>query len=353
MAVEFKDYYRILGVARNADDKAIKSAYRKLARKHHPDVSKGAGAAEKFKEINEAYEVLSDPEKRRRYDSLGPDWQRYAQGPAGQPGAGFPGGFHVEYGNAEDVGGFSDFFRTIFGDLGARADRGRGGRQSVDFEGLEDLLGRGGSRRRRRGDDVQAAVEISLDEAFNGARKSFSLESEEPCPACHGSGNVDGKPCPTCHGRGWQRAQRQLEVKIPAGVRTGQRVRVPGEGSGGADARGDLYLIVNVAPHPLFERKGDDLQIELPITAPEAALGASVEVPTLRGRVSMKIPPGTGSGRTFRLPGYGMPRVKGGGAGDQLVRTKIVVPTSLTAEEKELYTKLQSLRSDNPRAYLG
>jgi len=353
MAVEFKDYYRILGVARNADDKAIKSAYRKLARKHHPDVSKGAGAAEKFKEINEAYEVLSDPEKRRRYDSLGPDWQRYAQGPAGQPGAGFPGGFHVEYGNAEDVGGFSDFFRTIFGDLGARADRGRGGRQSVDFEGLEDLLGRGGSRRRRRGDDVQAAVEISLDEAFNGARKSFSLESEEPCPACHGSGNVDGKPCPTCHGRGWQRAQRQLEVKIPAGVRTGQRVRVAGEGGGGADARGDLYLIVNVAPHPLFERKGDDLQIELPITAPEAALGASVEVPTLRGRVSMKIPPGTGSGRTFRLPGYGMPRVKGGGAGDQLVRTKIVVPTSLTAEEKELYTKLQSLRSDNPRAYLG
>ena len=353
MAVEFKDYYRILGVDRSADDKAIKSAYRKLARKHHPDVSKVAGAAEKFKEINEAYEVLSDPDKRGRYDSLGPDWQRYAQGPAGQPGAGSPGGFHVEYGNSQEAGGFSDFFRTIFGDLGARTGGGRGGRQTVDFEGLEDLLGRGAGRRRRRGDDVQAGVEISLDEAFNGARKSFSLESEEPCPTCHGSGNVDGKPCSTCHGRGWQRAQRQLEVKIPAGVRTGQRVRVPGEGGGGADARGDLYLIVTVAPHPLFERKGDDLQTELPITAPEAALGASVEVPTLRGRVSMKIPPGTGSGRTFRLPGYGMPRVKGGGAGDQLVRTRIVVPTSLTPEETELYTKLKSLRSDNPRAYLG
>jgi DnaJ-class molecular chaperone len=350
MTVEFKDYYRILGVDRKADDKAIKSAYRKLARKHHPDVAKGAGAADKFKEINEAYEVLSDPEKRRRYDSLGPDWQRYAQPPGGQPGQGFPGGFHVEYGNAQDLGGFSDFFRTIFGDLGVRMG---GGRQTVDYAGLEDLLGRRGARGPRRGDDVQAGVDISLEEAFNGARKSFSLESDEPCSACHGSGNVDGKPCATCHGSGWQRARRQLEVKIPAGVRTGQRVRVAGEGGGGAGARGDLYLVVNVASHPLFERKGDDLHLELPITAPEAALGASVEVPTLRGRVSMKVPPGTSSGRTFRLPGYGMPRVKGAGAGDELVKVKIVVPTSLTDAERELYTTLKDLRSDNPRAYLG
>ena len=355
MAVEFKDYYRILGVDRNADDKAIKSAYRKLARKHHPDVAKGAGAADKFKEINEAYEVLSDPEKRRRYDSLGPDWQRYAQAPTGQPGAGFPGGggFRVEYGGGED-GGFSDFFRTIFGDLGVRmGGGGRGGRQTVDFEGLEDLLGRGAGRGHRRGDDVQASVDITLDDAFAGARKSLSLETDEPCPVCHGSGNVDGKPCATCQGRGWQRARRQLEVKIPAGVRTGQRVRVPGEGAGAAGARGDLYLVVNVAPHPLFERKGDDLQLELPITAPEAALGASVEVPTLRGRVSMKVPAGTSSGRTFRLPGYGMPRVKGGGAGDQLVRTKIVIPANLTTEERDLYTQLKTLRTDNPRAYHG
>jgi len=353
MALEFKDYYRVLGVDRKADDKAIKSAYRRLARKHHPDVSKRTDAAEKFKEINEAYEVLSDPEKRRRYDDLGPDWQRYAQGPTGQPGAESPGGFRVEYGNAGDAGGFSDFFRTIFGDLGARSGGGSGGRQTVDFEGLDDLLGRRGGRTRRRGDDVQAGVDISLEEAFNGARKSFNLETDEPCLTCHGSGNVDGKPCGTCHGRGWQRARRQVEVKIPAGVRGGQRVRVAGESGGGADGRGDLYLVVNVAPHQLFERKGDDLHLELPITAPEAALGALIEVPTLRGRVSMKIPPGTASGRTFRLPGYGMPRVKGAGAGDELVRTKIVVPTSLTAEERELYTKLKDLRSDNPRAYLG
>jgi DnaJ-class molecular chaperone len=343
MAVEFKDYYRILGVDKTADAKAIKSAYRKLARKHHPDVSKGAGAADKFKEINEAYEVLSDPEKRRRYDSLGPDWQRYAQQPGGQPGGGFPGGFHVEYGDAGDLGGFSDFFRTIFGDLGAQAGAGRpGGRPTGGYDDLEDLLGRGGRARRRRGEDVQASVDISLEEAFAGTRKSLSLELNEPCPTCHGAGNVDGKPCATCHGSGWQRA-----------IRTGQRVRVAGEGGGGADARGDLYLVVDVAPHPLFERKGDDLQLELPVTAPEAALGTSIEVLTLRGRVSMKIPAGTASGRTFRLPGYGMPRVKGGGAGDQLVRTKIVVPTSLTPEERELYTKLKDLRTDNPRAYLG
>lgn len=354
MAVEFKDYYRILGVDRGADEKTIKSAYRKLARKHHPDVSKGAGAAEKFKEINEAYEVLSDPEKRRRYDSLGPDWQSYAQHPGGQPGAGFPGGFHVEYGNAEDLGGFSDFFRTIFGDLGARTRAGRaGGGQTFTYEGLDDLLGGRGGRGRRRGEDVEGQVEITLEEAFNGVRKSFSLETDEPCATCHGSGNVDSKPCATCHGSGWQRGRRQLEVKIPAGVRTGQRVRVSGEGGGAAGARGDLYLAVTVAPHPLFERKGDDLHVEVPITAPEAALGVSVEVPTLRGRVSMKIPAGTSSGRTFRLPGYGMPRVKAGGAGDELVRTKIVVPASLTAEELELYGKLQALRNDNPRAYLG
>lgn len=353
MPVAFKDYYRILGVDRKADEKVVKSAYRKLARKHHPDVSKNPGAADKFKEINEAYEVLSDPEKRQRYDTLGPDWERYAQQPGGQPGGGFPGGFRVEHGNAEDGGGFSDFFRTIFGDLGGRVGRTRpGGEQTVEYEGFEDLLG-GGGRGRRRGHDVQASVDISLDEAFSGARKSFSLETDEPCPGCHGSGNVDGKPCPTCHGSGWQRARRQLEVKIPAGVRTGQRVRVAGEGQGRADARGDLYLVVSVSPHPLFERKSDDLQLELPITAPEAALGASIEVPTLRGRVSMKIPAGTSSGQTFRLPGYGMPRVKGGGAGDQLVRTKIVVPTNLTAEEQELYATLKALRSDNPRAYLG
>jgi DnaJ-class molecular chaperone len=356
MAVEFKDYYKILGVDRKADDKTIKSAYRRLARKHHPDVAKGTDAAARFREVNEAYEVLSDPEKRRRYDTLGPDWQRYAQRGPGE--AGGPGGFRVEYGDLGDLGDFSEFFRTIFGDLGARGGRGgrageRGG--GVGFN-VEDLLGGGAgapTRSRRRGADLQATVEITLDEAFHGTQKTFTIEMDEPCPTCHGAGNLNGQPCPTCHGRGWQRAQRQLEVKIPAGVRTGQRVRVAGEGTGAPDGRGDLYLTVTVAPHPLYERKGDDLLLELPITVPEAALGATLEVPTLRGKVSMKIPEGTPSGRTFRLPGYGMPRIKGGGSGDQLVRVKIVVPADLTPAERELYQKLKALRQDNPRAYLG
>jgi molecular chaperone DnaJ len=337
MAVEFKDYYRILGVARNADEKAIKSAYRKLARKYHPDVAKGKDAGERFREVTEAYEVLSDPEKRRRYDTLGPDWQRYAQP---TPGA-QPGGTRVEY---RDGGDFSEFFRTIFGDLGgSRVGRpGAGGR--VD---IEDWLGgfTGGGRRAARGQDVQASVTITLDEAYSGTRKSFEFQVEEPCPTCHGSGNVSGKPCATCHGSGWQRGRHEVDVKIPAGVRTGQKVRVPGEGAGG----GDLYLAVTVAPHREFERRGDDIQLSVPLTAPEAALGVTLEIPTLRGKVSMKIPPATSSGRTFRLPGYGMPKPKGGGHGDQLVTVRIVMPADLRPEERELYEKLKALRSDSPR----
>jgi DnaJ-class molecular chaperone len=340
MAVEFKDYYRILGVDRSADDKTIKSAYRKLARKYHPDVNKGKD--DRFKEISEAYEVLSDPEKRRRYDTLGPDWQRYAQ--SGAPGAQPGGGFHVEYG---DAGDFSDFFRTIFGDMGGRAGGGRGGFEDI----FGDAFQRGGARGRRRGQDVQASVDISLEEAFTGARKTFALELEEPCATCHGSGNVGGKPCATCHGTGWQRARREVDVRIPAGVRTGQKVRVSGEGGGGSGGRGDLYLVVSVAPHPQFERKGDDLAFALPITAPEAALGATIEVPTLRGKVSMKVPPSTSSGRTFRLRGYGMPRLKGGGAGDQLVTVKIVMPAELTPAERDMYERLRALRTDSPRGY--
>ena len=344
MAVEFKDYYKILGVERSADDKAIKSAFRKLARRYHPDVAKGKDTGERFREINEAYVVLSDPEKRRRYDTLGPDWQRQAP-----PGAGATpgGGFRVEYGDAED---FSDFFRTIFGDLGARARaRGRRGPAPPD---LEDRLGGGtGGRQGPRGQDVQAGVTISLEEAFAGVRKSFAFDIEEACPTCRGTGNVGGSACATCHGTGWHRQRHDVDVRIPAGVRTGQKVRVSGEGGRGASGRGDLYLVVTVAPHPQFERKGDDVHLSLPVTAPEAALGASLEVPTLRGKVSMKIPASTSSGRVFRLPGYGMPRVRGGGNGDQLVTVRIVMPAELTAEEKALYERLRGLRADSPRGY--
>ena len=339
MAVEFRDYYKILWVDRKADAKTIKSAYRKLARKHHPDIAKGKEDTEKFRQIAEAYEVLSDPEKRQRYDTLGPDWQRYAQAPPGGGG----GGFRTE--DFGEAGDFSEFFRTIFGDLGG-ARRGPGFR-------VDDLHRDTRRSARSRGGDVQAAVEISLEEAFHGARKTFTLEGQEPCPTCHGSGHVDSRVCETCGGAGVRRTRRQLDVRIPAGVRTGQRVRVSGEGDTGGAGRGDLYLEVTVAPHPIFERKGDDIHTELPITAPEAALGTTVEVPTLKGKVSMKIPPATSSGRTFRLRTYGMPKPKNAGAGDQLVKVKIVMPASLTEQEATLYQQLNSLRPDNPRAYQG
>jgi DnaJ-class molecular chaperone len=340
MSVEFRDYYAILGVDRTADDKAIKSAYRRLARKYHPDVAKDkAASADRFKEISEAYEVLSDPEKRRRYDTLGPDWQRYAQpAPGGQPG-----GVRMEYG---DGGDFSEFFRTIFGDLGRRG----GGGGPINLDDLLRGAGAGSGRRAARGHDVQANVTISLEDAYAGARKTFAFDVEEACATCHGAGHVGGKPCATCHGSGWEQRRQDVDVKIPAGVRTGQKVRVAGEGGRGPGARGDLYLIVTVAPHSQLERKGDDLHSTVPITAPEAALGTSVDVPTLRGKVSMKIPPGTSSGRTFRLPGYGMPRLKSGGYGDEMVRVRIVMPAELTGDEKALYEKLKALRSESPRS---
>ncbi len=297
--MEYKDYYKVLGVARDADDRTIKQAYRRLARKHHPDVSRAKGSADRFKEINEAYEVLSDSEKRQRYDSLGPDWQRYAQAGTG-PFQGF---------SVHDLGGFSDFFRTIFGDLGVR-----GGDVFTEFRGARR---RGPGFQPARGEDAEAAVEVSLEDAFSGSRRTFT---------------VDG---------------RRLEVKIPAGVDTGSRVRVPG------GSNGDLYLGVTVRPHPLFERKGDDLYLELPLTVAEAALGTEVRVPTLKGHVSMKIPPETSGGKTFRLPGYGMPRLKGGGTGDQYVKIKVVLPSGLTAREKALFEELGRLRPENPRPHLG
>ncbi len=353
MAIAYKDYYKILGVEKHADARAIKQAYRRLARKHHPDMNPGSKtASERFKEINEAYEVLSDPEKRRRYDTLGTDWQRYAEG-GGGPGAGPAdfGNFRVHVDQGGDVGDFSEFFRTIFGDLG-------GGMRGGQAAGAEELfeatlggrrVGRGG--RARRGHDVEAPVEISLEEAAQGTRRTVELELPEPCPTCGGTGRQGQTVCPTCRGAGEVLRPHRVEVKIPAGVRAGSRVRAAGEGAAGAGGgpRGDLYLQVRVASHPTFERREDDVYVELPLAVWEAALGAEVEVPTLRGRVTMKIPPETTSGKTFRLPGYGLPRLRGGGQGDQFVRAKIVMPGELTARERELFEELRGLRPRPPR----
>src|SRR3989449_8740585 len=217
MGVEFKDYYRTLGVDKNADDKTIKSAYRRLARKYHPDVAQTKDAGERFKEIGEAYEVPSDPQKRQRYDTLGPDWQRYA---AAGPGA--AGGVTANYSSdLGDLGDFSEFFRTVFGDL-----RGRRTGRGVGF-GAEDLFG---SPRPPRGHEVQANGEITLEEAFSGTHRTFALDLDEPCPTCQGAGHVKGQPCATCHGGGWQRTRRQVDVKIPAGGQSRPPVRASREG---------------------------------------------------------------------------------------------------------------------------
>jgi len=337
--MKYRDYYKILGVPKNADDKAIKTAYRRLARKHHPDVAKGKDSAARFQEISEAYEVLGDSEKRKRYDTLGPDWEHYAEAGTGARGP-FEGA-EVHFGRGGE--GFSDFFRTIFGDLGGR--RSGGGFRDVDLGDLGDL---GASFGTDKGGDVEAGIEVSLEDAFRGVSRTISLELDEPCAACGGAGHVNRKPCAQCRGGGWSKGRRNLEVKIPPGVATGSRVRVGGEGQSGAGGgvRGDLYLKVTVRPDPRFERKGDDLYSTLPVPAHDAALGTEVSVPTLKGQVSMKIPPETSSGRTFRLPGYGMPRLKGGGAGDQFVQVQLSIPTGLSPQEKDLYQDLKKLRSE-------
>jgi len=302
--MEFKDYYKLLGVDRNADQKAISVAYRKLARQKHPDVNKAAGAEEKFKEINEAYQVLGDADRRARYDQMyeayqhgGMDWQQVFGRGATQT----PGGWTVTFGGEglEDLlgGGFSDFFKQFFGEeYGGR--RQQGGRAPAE-----------------------SSIAVTLEEAFAGARKSFAVQ-------------LNG-------------TTRRFAVTIPKGVRSGQRIRLPGALDGN-----DLYLTVQVQPHPHFERRDDDVLIDVPVTASEAVLGATIEVPTLEGKVEMTIPPGTQSGQTFRLRAQGMPR-PGGGQGDQLVRVKVVVPAKPTPKEKQLFEELAKLRKENPRAYLG
>ena len=358
--MEYRDYYKALGVPRGASQEEIKKAFRKLARKYHPDVNKGNAEAERrFKEINEANEVLGDPEKRKAYDTLGANWEAYQRagagaGTAGGPFAGFgrggPGNVRFEYhGNPEDLAGFSDFFRTFFGggaerfgggpEPGARTGTGR--RRStasagLDFEDIlaglgvdEDELRDAGGRPGRRSarprvaplerQDLEAEAEISLEEAYHGTTRLIQ---------------VDGK---------------RLEVRIPAGVESGQRIRLSGKAGAGTGA-GDIYLKVIVRDHPVFSRSGADLHRELPITLAEALLGAEVPVDTLRGRVLLRIPPETQTGRSFRLAGQGMPRFRAEGHGDLYVRVRVVLPTGLDEEARRLVRALaEHVRQPDPR----
>jgi DnaJ-class molecular chaperone len=326
--VEFKDYYSTLGVAKTATEKEIKQTFRKLARKHHPDVNPGDKAAEaKFKEINEAYEVLGDPAKRKKYDELGANWRMYEQAAAsGGAGAGpgpFGGQWNVNVGGGQggrrtmtqeemeelfgDANPFSDFFTTFFGGGG--------------FEPAEGERGSRSRMRQRAGRDVEHEIELTLEDAYHGTTRRLALKQ-------------DGHA-------------RTVDVRIPAGVGDGSRVRVSGEGEhgvGGA-AAGDLYLRVRLAPHPLFERKGRDLYVKAPLPVTTAVLGGEAEVQTLAGKPArLRIPPLTQNGQVFRLKGFGMPAVgKTGDKGDLYARVEVQLPTQLSAEERAHYEALAKL----------
>ena len=362
-----RDYYEVLGVVKGASEKELKNAYRRLARKYHPDVNPNNKAAEgKFKEINEAYEVLSDPVKRRQYDQFGHQ-------PLGAPheGAQYPGG---------GAGGF-DFSRF---DLG-----GPGGLEDL----FSDLFGRRGHAAQTgpaKGEDLHYSIDLNFEDAIRGLSTEISLQRQVACPTCQGTGIGSGgqlQTCPACRGSGRARAggglfggkqacprcrgtgklpstlcascggngmvlkTERISVKIPPGVDNGSNVRIQGKGHAGhaGGPPGDLYIVTRVQPHPFFERKGDNLYCEVPITVTEAALGAKIEVPTVDGKASMRIPPGTSSGQILRLRGMGVPHLKGPGRGDQFVTVKIVVPQNLDARSQELFRELGRLRPEDPR----
>lgn len=324
MGVEYKDYYKILGVSRNATDKEIRSAYRKLAREHHPDVNQGSD--EKFKDINEAYEALKDPEKRKLYDSLGSNWR---QGQNFNTPPGYEGWQTVNMGDFGDMGGFSSFFDILFG-----GGMGGGGFQAQGFPGgaggaagYEDIFGgmRGGGGRGQRGGaraqthppeqlNIEEELYLDLEEVATGASKEIVTPS--------------GK---------------RLTVNIPKGVRPGGKIRLAGEGQQGHRGRGDLLLVVKYRKHPRFKFEEDNLIYEAPVPVPDLVLGAEIKVQTLHGELSMKIPAGTQPGRLMRLKGQGLPAKDGKTPGDLLVRPKAVVPEHLSAREVALYQELQAL----------
>jgi len=371
MATRARDLYETLGVPKKASAAEIKKAYRKLAREFHPDKNPGDAAAEdRFKEIQGAYDVLGDPKKRKQYDQVGPSL--------------FGGGggrrttttnrnvnWSGNIGDLGDLGDLGDVLGGLFGNAkgrgrNARADRGQAGRD-VEVEvnvSFEDSL---------RGITTRIPVEIETACATckgSGAEpgttpivcpecrgRGVVSESQglfalsQPCPRCNGNGTVVEKPCRSCKGSGRERKVKRFEVKIPAGVRDGTRIKLKGKGEAGSGGGlpGDLHVVTRVTPSPLYERKGSDLLLDVPVTYPEAALGAEVEVPTPEGRISLKVPAGTQDGRTLRVRGRGAPKLNGGGKGDLLARVRVSVPTRLTKAEREAIENLQKVSHDDPR----
>jgi DnaJ-class molecular chaperone len=330
-----RDYYEVLGVKRDASDDQIKRAYRKLARKFHPDLNPGDKAAEEqFKTLQDAYDVLSDAENRKLYDQYGENWRAVKAGapPPGSegtqrssPGA---GGFDFndfDFGNFRTEGGGFDIFEEMFG--GAR--RGR---------------------RTARGSDVEAELELSLEEAHRSGRRTLQMQVADVCPTCNGTGVKDGKACPTCGGTGQVLKPKSIEVNIPAGAREGSTIRLAGQGGAGRNGSepGDLYLHVRLRPHPVFSVKGDDLEVELPIAPWEAVLGAKVEAPTIDGKVEVTIPAGAKGGQRLRLRGQGLNK-RSGGRGDEYARLKVVTPKDVSDEERRVYEELKRVSQFKPR----
>jgi molecular chaperone DnaJ len=359
-----KDFYDVLGVSRDASADDIKRAYRGLARKHHPDVAENKAEAEhRFKEINEAYEVLSDPQKRAQYDRFG------------SVGNGAGAGGFGDFGNFGGFGGqgFGDIFDIFFGDrMGAQQAQARRSGPS-------------------RGSDLRYDLEITLEEAFQGATREIQFNHLAQCETCHGSGaapnslvvpcsqcsgtgvmrmvrqtplgqfvtqstctkcNGDGQvvqePCHTCAGRGRREVERKLTVKVPPGVDDGSRIRITGNGEAGirGGTPGDLYVYLSIAPHPVFRREGLDTYVDVPVSFPQAALGAQVGVPSLEGELQLTVHPGTQSGTTFRMRGHGMPSVRGTSRGDHVVTVHVVVPTKIAKRQRELLEEYARLGGD-------
>jgi len=326
------NYYDILGVKRDATEKEIRAAYRKLARKFHPDVNPGDKTAEaKFKEINAANEVLSDADKRRKYDKFGDKWEYSDQ---------------IEEQQRQQASA-GQWFRTA--GRGTRTGGGFGGVET-DLGDLGDIFGnvfRGRSKPvARKGENLEHPLDVSLEEAYRGTTRTLTIQNNEPCVGCKGTGLAGEAICRVCDGAGYVTRPRKLEVKIPAGVKIGSRVRIAGEGQPGTSggSKGDLYLLINVLSSERFERKGDDLYEDVDVPLYDALLGGEAPVLTMTGRVMLKIPAGSQNGKTIRLTGKGMPRLGGSGQGDLYARIRVMLPDHLSQPERELFDQLRALR---------